>query len=182
MNCFEYLGSNWSKKSIIRLAYSFLGFPADDDRYVLADAFLAALADCLQGEAVAEAGEWLSALGKHLPEEVISIYIMSLMSKKNSLLQLLYKQTEDTLNSLLRWYSSNLDAYLDIVCEIHHVKSSMGFCSLDFWMFGMNLTSRTKTSQLDCLFLFIILKNDLLSSENTQAVMPLLTAFQNIDM
>ncbi|KAL6739073.1 hypothetical protein Aduo_012561 [Ancylostoma duodenale] len=51
------------------LGLDYTGFPTADDRYVLADAFLAALADCLQGEAVAEAGGWLAALGKHLPEE-----------------------------------------------------------------------------------------------------------------
>ncbi|EYB92266.1 hypothetical protein Y032_0196g1542 [Ancylostoma ceylanicum] len=51
------------------LGLDYTGFPTADDRYVLADAFLAALADCLQGEAVAEAGSWLAALGKHLPEE-----------------------------------------------------------------------------------------------------------------
>ncbi|KAK6019578.1 hypothetical protein OSTOST_14780, partial [Ostertagia ostertagi] len=44
-------------------------FPCTEQRYVLADAFLAGLADCLQGEAMSEAGSWLSALGKHLPEE-----------------------------------------------------------------------------------------------------------------
>ncbi|KAK6747345.1 hypothetical protein RB195_000507 [Necator americanus] len=51
------------------LGLDYPGFPSSDDRYVLADAFLAALADCLQGEAVSEAGGWLAALGKHLPEE-----------------------------------------------------------------------------------------------------------------
>ncbi|KAK5975502.1 Maelstrom domain-containing protein [Trichostrongylus colubriformis] len=44
-------------------------FPCSEQRYVLADAFLAGLADCLQGEAMTEAGSWLAALGKHLPEE-----------------------------------------------------------------------------------------------------------------
>lgn len=39
---------------------------------MLADAFLAGLADCLQGEPMSEAGNWLAALGKHLPEEVHS--------------------------------------------------------------------------------------------------------------
>ncbi|KJH40846.1 hypothetical protein DICVIV_13188 [Dictyocaulus viviparus] len=44
-------------------------FPCQEHRYVLADAFLAGLADCLQGQAMSEAGGWLAALGKHLPEE-----------------------------------------------------------------------------------------------------------------
>ncbi|XGW29210.1 hypothetical protein V3C99_008764 [Haemonchus contortus] len=51
------------------LGLDYSGFPCSEQRYVLADAFLAGLADCLQGEALSEAGAWLAALGKHLPEE-----------------------------------------------------------------------------------------------------------------
>ncbi|KAJ1364314.1 hypothetical protein KIN20_024379 [Parelaphostrongylus tenuis] len=47
-----------------------LGFPCQEHRYVLADAFLYALADCLKGKALADAQAWLSALGEHLPENV----------------------------------------------------------------------------------------------------------------
>lgn len=51
------------------LGLDYAGFPCSEQRYVLADAFLAGLADCLQGEPMSEAGNWLAALGKHLPEE-----------------------------------------------------------------------------------------------------------------
>ncbi|KAJ1356614.1 hypothetical protein KIN20_014345 [Parelaphostrongylus tenuis] len=52
------------------LGLDYVGFPCQAHRYVLADAFLYGLADCLQGEAAAEAQTWLSALGEHLPEDV----------------------------------------------------------------------------------------------------------------
>ncbi|KAJ1364300.1 hypothetical protein KIN20_024363 [Parelaphostrongylus tenuis] len=47
-----------------------IGLPCQAHRYVLADAFLYGLAECLQGEAAAEAQTWLFALGEHLPEDV----------------------------------------------------------------------------------------------------------------
>ncbi|KAJ1363441.1 hypothetical protein KIN20_023315 [Parelaphostrongylus tenuis] len=52
------------------LGLHYADFPCHERRYVLADAFLCVLADCLQGKAVAEAQTWLSALGKHFPEKV----------------------------------------------------------------------------------------------------------------
>ncbi|KAE9414330.1 hypothetical protein Angca_001207, partial [Angiostrongylus cantonensis] len=51
------------------LDYAGKCFPYQEHRYILADAFLFGLADCLQGEIIADARKWLSALGRHLPEE-----------------------------------------------------------------------------------------------------------------
>ena len=64
---YEYMMASMQHlKQTVGLVYD--GFPCTSDRFVLADAFVDAVAACFGGQAIPDTAKWLSALGTPLPE------------------------------------------------------------------------------------------------------------------